>query len=123
MVTPSSRGPRNSYHELPGQCRGVIVLCLLSGRPTTEDLELIRTRKPEEPKLEVTLKDGSKRNVWCTFGPQQIDIDVASPSGLPSRILLCTAHPVQGFSAPDACLVVTTGELSARTVLSMRVLG
>ena len=59
------------------------MMCLLSGRPNTEDLELIRTRKPEEPKLEVTLKDGSKRNVWCTFGPQQIDIDVASPSGLP----------------------------------------
>ncbi|CAL5229827.1 g13231 [Coccomyxa viridis] len=51
------------------------------GRPNKDDLELIRTRKPEEPKLEVTLKDGSKRNVWCTFGPQQIDIDVASPSG------------------------------------------
>ena len=52
-----------------------------AGRPTKEDLERIRTRKAEEPKLEVTLKDGSKRTVWCTFGPQQIDIDVSSPSG------------------------------------------
>lgn len=58
-----------------------------TGRPTQEDLELIRTRKPEEPKLEVTLKDGSKRNVWCTFGPQQIDIDINSRSGHPSTRL------------------------------------
>ena len=61
---------------------------LCTGRPTKDDLEKIRTRKPEEPKLEVTLKDGSKRTVWCTFGPQQIDIDVSSPSGQHPEILL-----------------------------------
>ena len=81
------------------------------GRPTQEDLELIRTRKPEEPKLEITLKDGSKRNVWCTFGPQQIDIDVSSPSGHLSYktaattcLYICTAqadlHQYPGVSLP-----------------------
>ena len=69
-----------------------------TGRPTQEDLELIRTRKPEEPKLEVTLKDGSKRNVWCTFGPQQIDIDINSRSG----------HPC--YKAATICLYICSAQ-------------
>lgn len=51
------------------------------GDPSEADLELIRTRKPERPVLEVTMKDGSTRRVWCTFGPQQIDIDAFSKPG------------------------------------------
>ena len=27
------------------------------------------------------LHDGSKRELWCTFGPQQIDINVFTPQG------------------------------------------
>ena len=45
---------------------------------------MIRTRKAEQPKLEVQLHDGSKRELWCTFGPQQIDINVCSPQGVPA---------------------------------------
>ncbi|EIE21097.1 sucrose phosphorylase [Coccomyxa subellipsoidea C-169] len=50
-------------------------------RPNEEDLKQIRTRKADMPMLPVTLKDGSKRELWCTFGPEQIDIDIDSPSG------------------------------------------
>ena len=60
-------------------------------RPTEKDLELIRTRKAEQPKLDVTLKDGSHRELWCTFGPQQIDINIASPSGRWFCSHACTA--------------------------------
>jgi hypothetical protein len=52
-----------------------------SGRPTEKDKELIRCRNNKEPVLEVTMKDGSKRRVWCTFGPEQIDINPTSPAG------------------------------------------
>lgn len=38
--------------------------------------------------IEVTLKDGSKRKLWCTFGDQQIDLDPFSPSGTPT----CRPH-------------------------------
>ena len=41
---------------------------------------MIRTRKPEKPLIEVDTKDG-KRRLWCTFGPQQIDIDPFSEKG------------------------------------------
>lgn len=41
---------------------------LAAGAPDTADLERIRTRKPEAPMIEVTLKDGSHRKLWCTFG-------------------------------------------------------
>lgn len=57
-----------------------------AGRPTEEDLRAIRTRKPDIPRLRVELKDGSERELWCTFGPQQIDINVNTPQGL---FLLC----------------------------------
>jgi len=54
---------------------------LWPGKPSEEDLTLIRTRKPEAPVIEVTLEDGTKRKLWCTFGTQQIDLDPFSPSG------------------------------------------
>lgn len=61
------------------------VACYLSvvvaGEPTDEQLQLIRTRKPEAPVIEVDMKDGSKKRLWCTFGPQQIDINPFSKSG------------------------------------------
>ena len=31
--------------------------------------------------IEVTLEDGTKRRLWCTFGPQQIDLNPFSKSG------------------------------------------
>lgn len=53
----------------------------MTGEPTDEQLQLIRTRKPEAPVIEVEMKDGSKKKLWCTFGPQQIDIDPFSKPG------------------------------------------
>jgi len=32
--------------------------------------------------IEVQLADGSTRRLWCTFGPQQIDINPFSEQGL-----------------------------------------
>ena len=85
-----------------------------AGAPDRADLERIRTRKPEAPMIEVTLKDGSHRKLWCTFGEdhslslngplltsppapvselastsvgsQQIDLDPFSPSGEPLKL-------------------------------------
>ncbi len=57
------------------------------GRPTKEDLDAIRTRKPEKPRIEVQMADGSTRYLWCTFGPQQIDIDPFSEPG--SLAIVC----------------------------------
>lgn len=57
-------------------------MCL--GEPTDDQLQKIRTRKPEAPVIEVDMKDGSKKKLWCTFGAQQIDIDPFSKPGTPA---------------------------------------
>lgn len=75
---------------------------LCAGRPTEEDLRLIRTRKPDIPKLPVTFNDGTKRELWCTFGPQQIDIDVMSPQG---AHLVCM-HSYQPPMHRKLCMLV-----------------
>lgn len=59
---------------------------MLAGEPTDEQLQLIRTRKPEAPVIEVEMKDGSKKKLWCTFGPQQIDINPFTKPGKPSLV-------------------------------------
>lgn len=75
MMQPSYRSKSHTH-----------VACYLSvvvtGEPTDEQLQLIRTRKPEAPVIEVDMKDGSKKRLWCTFGPQQIDINPFSKSGM-----------------------------------------
>lgn len=48
------------------------------GRPTPEDLEVIYKRKPEDPFTEVHFPDGTRDQVWCTFSPEQIDLDVTA---------------------------------------------
>lgn len=63
------------------------------GEPTDDQLQKIRTRKPEAPVIEVDMKDGSKKKLWCTFGAQQIDIDPFSKPGTPP--LPCPALPCQ----------------------------
>lgn len=55
---------------------------LWGGEPTDDQLQKIRTRKPEAPVIEVDMKDGSKKKLWCTFGAQQIDIDPFSKPGM-----------------------------------------
>ena len=65
----------------------------LAGEPTDEQLQLIRTRKPEAPVIEVDMKDGTTKRLWCTFGPQQIDIDPFSKSGNANGTpLLCASY-------------------------------
>ena len=59
---------------------------MLTGEPTDEQLQLIRTRKPEAPVIEVEMGDGSKKKLWCTFGPQQIDIDPFSKPGETAQV-------------------------------------
>lgn len=57
----------------------------LVGRPNEKDLDMIRTRKPEQPYIEAKMGDGTTRKLWCTFGPQQIDID---PFSVPGKALI-----------------------------------
>ncbi|MHA7835069.1 MAG: alpha-amylase family glycosyl hydrolase, partial [Algiphilus sp.] len=45
------------------------------GEITADDLARIHIRKEKEPFREVTLGDGSKRRVWCTFTEQQVDLN------------------------------------------------
>lgn len=47
-------------------------------RPTKKDIDLIYKRKDRAPYEEITFADGSKRKLWNTFGPEQIDLDVRS---------------------------------------------
>jgi sucrose phosphorylase len=48
------------------------------GRPTPEDIEKILKRKPRAPYVTVKFPDGSEEKLWCTFGDDQIDLDVRS---------------------------------------------
>jgi sucrose phosphorylase len=48
---------------------------------TEEDLLAIYRPRPGLPFTKTTLGDGSKRMIWTTFTPQQIDIDVFSAKG------------------------------------------
>jgi sucrose phosphorylase len=46
------------------------------GEPTAEDIEKIYKRKPRAPYIEVTFKDGTKEKLWCTFGDDQVDLNI-----------------------------------------------
>ena len=46
------------------------------GVPREEDLLCLYRPRPGLPFTAYTLADGSKRLIWTTFTPQQIDIDV-----------------------------------------------
>ncbi len=46
---------------------------------TASDLVQIHRPRPGLPLTPVTLGDGSRRIVWTTFGPDQIDLDIADP--------------------------------------------
>lgn len=47
-------------------------------RPTEEDLKIIYKRKPREPYIEITFLNGKKEKIWCTFDPEQIDLNLNS---------------------------------------------
>lgn len=48
------------------------------GFPTDEQVDAIYKRKPRAPYVEAEFADGTTEKVWCTFGEEQIDINVAS---------------------------------------------
>jgi sucrose phosphorylase len=47
-----------------------------NGEPTPEDVKKIYTRKPRAPYVTVTFRDGTTEKVWCTFGDDQIDLNI-----------------------------------------------
>jgi sucrose phosphorylase len=49
-----------------------------NGEPTPEDIERIYKRKPMAPYVTANFKDGTSEKVWCTFGDDQIDLDIKS---------------------------------------------
>ncbi len=48
------------------------------GFPTQEQVDAIYKRKPRAPYVEIEHADGTAEKVWCTFGEEQIDINVRS---------------------------------------------
>ena len=47
-----------------------------NGEPTADDIDKIYKRKPRAPYISVTFKDGTSEKVWCTFGDDQIDLNI-----------------------------------------------
>jgi sucrose phosphorylase len=48
------------------------------GEPTKEQNDLIYKRKPRGPYVNMTFRDGKTEKIWCTFGDDQIDLDIRS---------------------------------------------
>ncbi len=46
------------------------------GQPTPAELGKIYQRKPRAPYVLVTFKDGATEKIWCTFGDDQIDLNI-----------------------------------------------
>lgn len=49
-----------------------------NGEPTQEQVDKIYKRKPKAPYVNLTFSDGTTEKIWCTFGEEQIDLDVNS---------------------------------------------
>jgi sucrose phosphorylase len=47
-----------------------------NGEPTAADIKKIYTRKPRAPYVTVTFRDAATEKVWCTFGDDQIDLNI-----------------------------------------------
>lgn len=50
-----------------------------NGEPTQEQIDKIYKRKPKAPYVDLTFADGTTEKIWCTFGEEQIDLDVTKP--------------------------------------------
>lgn len=48
------------------------------GAPTQEQIDAIYKRKPKAPSIVAEFADCSKEDIWCTFGEEQIDINIRS---------------------------------------------
>ncbi len=46
------------------------------GEPTEEQVDKIYKRKPKAPYVDLEFNDGTVEKIWCTFGEEQIDLDV-----------------------------------------------
>ena len=51
------------------------------GEPTREELDRVYKRKERDPYVLAEFADGTKEKVWCTFDPEQIDLNCFSESG------------------------------------------
>ncbi len=49
-----------------------------NGEPTEEQVDKIYKRKPKAPYAIAEFADGTSEKVWCTFGDEQIDLNVTS---------------------------------------------
>ncbi|HIW72971.1 MAG TPA: sucrose phosphorylase [Firmicutes bacterium] len=49
------------------------------GAPTREQVDKIYKRKPRAPSVTAEFADGTREEIWCTFGEEQIDLDVSKP--------------------------------------------
>ncbi|MBN2626340.1 MAG: sucrose phosphorylase [Spirochaetales bacterium] len=48
-------------------------------RPTEEEIDKIYKRKDKAPFETITFQDGTTEDLWCTFSPEQMDLDVNAP--------------------------------------------
>jgi sucrose phosphorylase len=46
------------------------------GEPTPEDVAILNKRKPYAPCVEIEFADKTKEKIWCTFGEEQMDLDL-----------------------------------------------
>ena len=51
-----------------------------NGEPTQEQVDKIYKRKPRAPYIEAEFADGTTEKIWCTFGEEQIDLNVDTPT-------------------------------------------
>ncbi len=51
------------------------------GEPTAKQVDAIYKRKPRAPYTTAHFADGSQEKVWCTFGEEQIDLNLQSKTG------------------------------------------
>jgi sucrose phosphorylase len=49
------------------------------GEPTAEDVALLNKRKNHAPCERIRFADGSEEDIWCTFSPEQMDLNLESP--------------------------------------------
>lgn len=51
------------------------------GEPTQAQVDAIYKRKPRAPYVVADFADGTQEKIWCTFGEEQIDLNLASENG------------------------------------------
>ena len=70
------------------------------GFPTDEQVDAIFKRKPRAPYVDVEFADGTTEKVWCTFGEEQIDINVKS-----ARAQQCFKETLTNMAANNAAII------------------